>query len=62
MFNEHYRSIIRFAIGYLKNEQIAEDFVLEAFTVYWENKDDLLPETNAPAYILTIIKKMSESY
>lgn len=56
LFNEYYRRFIRFAIGYLKDEQIAEDFVSEAFTVYWENKEDLLPETNPPAYILTIIK------
>ncbi|MDD4698325.1 MAG: RNA polymerase sigma-70 factor [Fermentimonas sp.] len=56
LFNEYYRRFIRFAIGYLKDEQVAEDFVSEAFTVYWENKDDLLPETNPPAYILTIIK------
>lgn len=56
LFNEYYKRFIRFAIGYLKDEQIAEDFVSEAFTVYWENKADLLPETNPPAYILTIIK------
>lgn len=56
LFNEYYRRFIRFAIGYLKDEQMAEDFVSEAFTVYWENKADLLPETNPPAYILTIIK------
>jgi RNA polymerase sigma-70 factor (ECF subfamily) len=56
LFNEYYRRFIHFAVGYLKDEQVAEDFVSEAFTVYWENKDDLLPGTNPPAYILTIIK------
>lgn len=56
LFNEYYRRFIRFAIGYLKDEQIAEDFVSEAFTAYWENKANLLPGTNPPAYILTIIK------
>lgn len=56
LFNEYYQRFIRFAVGYLKDEQIAEDFVSDAFTVYWENKDDLLPETNPPAYIITIIK------
>ena len=56
LFNEYYRRFIHFAIGYLKDEQVAEDFVSEAFTVYWENRADLLPETNPPAYILKIIK------
>src|SRR5690554_4173486 len=56
LFNEYYRRFIHFAIGYLKDEQVAEDFVSEAFTVYWENRADLLPETNPPAYIFKIIK------
>lgn len=56
LFNEYYKRFIHFAVGYLKDEQIAEDFVSEAFTVYWEKRSNLNPETNPPAYILTIIK------
>lgn len=56
LFNEYYRRFIHFATDYLKDEQVAEDFVSEAFTVYWEKRAELHPETNPPAYILTVIK------
>lgn len=56
LFNEYYKRFIRFAIGYVKEEQAAEDFVSEAFTIYWENKANLNIDTIPPAYILTIIK------
>lgn len=56
LFNEYYSRFVRFAMGYLKNQPVAEDFVSEAFTLYWENRENLLPDTNAPAYILTIVK------
>lgn len=56
LFNEYYRRFVRFAMGYLKEEQTAEDFVSEAFTVYWEKKTSLNSDTNPPAYILTIVR------
>ena len=56
VFNEYYDCFILFALGYVKETQIAEDFVSEAFTAFWENRDQLLPNTNPQAYILTIIK------
>jgi RNA polymerase sigma-70 factor (ECF subfamily) len=56
LFNEYYSRFVRFAMGYLKDQPVAEDFVSEAFTLYWENRENLLPNTNAPAYILTIVK------
>mgnify|MGYP000966783866 CR=1 FL=1 len=62
LFNEYYRRFIYFAIGYVKEEEIAEDFVSEAFTSYWENKESLLRDTNPPAYILTVIKNKCLNY
>lgn len=56
LFNEYYPRFIRFAMGYVRNEYIAEDFVSEAFTVYWENLKDLDPDTKPQAYILTVIR------
>ncbi len=56
LFNEYYERFIRFAMSYVRDRQIAEDFVSEAFTSYWEKKDNLLPDTKPQAYILTIIK------
>lgn len=56
LFNEYYGRFIRFALGYVKEKQIAEDFVSEAFETYWENRENLLPGTKPQAYILTVIK------
>ena len=56
LFNEYYRRFIHFAMGYLRELETAEDFVSEAFTAYWENRENLLPDTNPQAYILAIIK------
>jgi RNA polymerase sigma-70 factor (ECF subfamily) len=62
LFNKYYSRFILFAKGYVKEVEIAEDFVSEAFTAYWENKENLLPETNPQAYILTIIKNKCLNY
>lgn len=56
LFNEYYPRFIRFAKGYVKDESLAEDFVSDAFTIFWENRENLLPNTVAPAYILTIVR------
>jgi RNA polymerase sigma-70 factor (ECF subfamily) len=56
LFNEYNDRFIRFAMGYVKERPVAEDFVSEGFITYWENRHHLTPDTNPPAYILTIIK------
>lgn len=62
MFNTYFSPFLHFAIGYVKDKQAAEDFVSEAFTAYWEKKDKLLPDTNPPAFILTIVKNKCINY
>ncbi|MFY9115669.1 MAG: RNA polymerase sigma-70 factor [Bacteroidales bacterium] len=62
LYNQYSERFIRFAEGYVNNRQVAEDFVSEAFTIYWEKKDSLLPNTNPQAYILTIIKNRCLNY
>ena len=56
LFNEYYKSFVRFAMGYVKEEEVAEDFVSEAFTKYWEKREELSPDTIPQAFILTVIK------
>lgn len=56
LFNEYHERFIRFAMGYVKERQTAEDFVSEAFAAFWENRHRLPPETRPPAYIMTIVK------
>jgi RNA polymerase sigma-70 factor (ECF subfamily) len=56
LFNEYNERFIRFALSYVREKHIAEDFVSEAFTTFWENREQLLSNTKPQAYILTIIK------
>lgn len=56
LFNEYYKRFIRFAMGYIRDEQVAEDFVSDAFAIFWENRNNLAEVTNPQAYILTIVR------
>lgn len=62
LFNEYNERFIRFACGYVKERFIAEDIVSEAFMAFWENRCNLKPDTNPPAYILTVIKNRCLNY
>ena len=56
LFTDYQGRFIRFANSYVRNTVVAEDFVVEALMYYWENRNTLAPDSNVPAYILTIIK------
>ena len=62
LFTENQSKFIRFANSYVKDMATAEDFVMEAFTYYWKHSQELALDTNAPAYILTIIKHKCLNY
>lgn len=56
LFNDYYQQFVYFALGYVKDEEKAQDIVSEAFYIYWEKRDLLLQDANTPSYILTIVK------
>lgn len=56
LYNEYHLRFVRFANGYVRDLTLAEDIVMETFMLFWENKNNLKPESNIPGYILTIIK------
>lgn len=56
LFNEYYERFIRFATGYVNDEQVAEDIVSEAFTTYWQNRKSEVIISKPQAYVLTIVK------
>lgn len=56
LFQNYQNRFIRFAYNYVRDLSIAEDYVMESFMYYWENRNSLDPHSNAPAYILTVIK------
>ena len=47
LFNDYYRQFVSFAMGYIKDEAKAQDFVSDAFASYWEKKETLSEDTNA---------------
>ncbi len=56
IFADYQHRFILFANTYLHDMSLAEDLVMDSFMYYWENKASLAPESNIPAYILTIVK------
>ncbi|MDR1981218.1 MAG: RNA polymerase sigma-70 factor [Tannerellaceae bacterium] len=62
LLEEYQGRLVRFAYSYVRDWGVAEDFTLEAFMYYWENRRTLTPGTNAPAYILTIVKHKCLNY
>lgn len=56
LYNDYFQQFTRFANSYVKDYQIAEDIVSEAFVAYWENIEKLSPDSYPHAYILTIVK------
>lgn len=56
LFNNYYDRFIRFAYGYVRERETAEDFVSEAFATYWDKRKELQIGTKPQAFILTVIK------
>ncbi|MDD2284210.1 MAG: RNA polymerase sigma-70 factor [Paludibacter sp.] len=62
IFEKYFQRFVFFANSYVKDIRVAEDLTMEAFMLFWENKETLHTGTNPSAYILTIIKNKSISY
>lgn len=62
LYHDYYKRLVHFAKTYTQDLQTAEDFTIEAFMNYWENKENLSPDSNIPAYLLTIIKNRCLNY
>lgn len=62
LFATYQRRFIRFAYSYVRDPVIAEDFAIEAISYYWEHRHAMEPDSNIPAYILTIIKHKCLNY
>lgn len=62
LFTDYQGRFIRFANTYVRDIAVAEDFTIEALMYYWENRHTLETDSNAPAYILTIIKNKCLNY
>lgn len=51
-----------FAYTYLRDEDAADDIVMESFIYYWENRESLQNHENIPAYLLMVVKNKCLNY
>jgi RNA polymerase sigma-70 factor (family 1) len=54
LYNDYSGRVYRFALGYLKSEDEAEELVQEVFTIIWEKRKDIKAELSYKAYLFTI--------
>ena len=54
LYQEYSNRLYRFAYGYLKSEEEAEELVQEVFTIIWEKRADLKEELSFKSFLFTI--------
>jgi RNA polymerase sigma-70 factor (ECF subfamily) len=54
LYKEYSGLLYRFALGYLKSEEEAEELVQEVFTRIWEKRADLKEELSFKSFLFTI--------
>src|ERR1035437_9257721 len=54
LYKEYSGRLYRFALGYLKSKDEAEELVQEVFTIIWEKRKDLKKELSFKSYLFTI--------
>lgn len=54
LYKEYSGRLYRFAFGYFKSEEEAEELVQEVFTVIWEKRADLKEELSFKSFLFTI--------
>lgn len=56
LYREYHARMYAFANSYVSDSFVAGNLVHDAFVALWENRTKLKPDTNLPAYLLTIVK------
>lgn len=56
LFKEYYKNLVRFAEGYLFDQQISEDIVQELFIHIWEHASRVHIHTSIKSYFYTSIR------
>lgn len=62
IFNHYYKSLLYFAISYVKNKDDATDIVQSIFLNLWERRTSLDSNTNLTAYLFTLTKNSCLNY
>lgn len=56
LYNRYRTGFVRFAESYVRDREVAENLISDAFVYYWEHRADIASDENLPAYILTVVK------
>ena len=51
IFREYYQSLVRFAMGFIQDQDKAEEFVQGIFVKLWEGKKEIVITTSLKAYL-----------
>lgn len=62
IFKRYREPFTLFINSYIRDIDMAEDIYVDAMMQYWEKRNDLAPDTNIPAYILTSVKHKALNY
>ena len=62
LYKTYSRRLYRFALGYLKSRDEAEELVQEVFTVIWEKRKDLKEELSFKSFLFTIAFNMIRNH
>jgi RNA polymerase sigma-70 factor (family 1) len=54
LYKKYSRRLYRFAYGYLKSEEEAEELVQEVFTIIWEKRKELKEELSFKSFLFSI--------
>ncbi len=56
LFEKYYQNLCRFATGYVRDHDTAEEIVQQAFINLWNQKDNITPEGPVKSYLFTSVK------
>lgn len=62
LFKKYYEPLCRYAIGIVKDMDVAEEIVQELFYGYWKNRETLSIQLSLNAYLYRSVKNNSLSY
>lgn len=61
-FQENHRKFLSFTYSYIRNQDDAEDILMESMAALWENRHKWENDSNISALLLTIIKNKALNY
>lgn len=61
-YNTYYSRFVKYAFYYVNNMEVSQDMIHDALLYYWENRNNLNPNTDALGYILLSVKNKCLNY